>query len=39
MLFQMEAEQEDIREVNRYMFSKGKEPMPKSWKSQVGKGI
>ncbi len=39
MFVQLETEQENIREVNRYMFSKGKEPLPKSWKNQVGKGI
>ena len=39
MFFQLEAEQENIREVNRYMFSRGGEPLPKSWRNKVGKGI
>lgn len=39
MFLDLEAEQEDIRQVNRYMMSKGKEPLPRSWKSKVGKGI
>ena len=39
MFVQLESEQENIREVNRYMFSKGKAPLPRAWKSKVGKGI
>ena len=39
MFLDLEAEQENIREVNRYMFSKGKEPLPRSWRDKVGKGI
>ena len=39
MFVQLETEQENIREVNKYMFSKGKEPLPKSWRNKVGKGI
>ena len=39
MFIELETEQENIREVNKYMYSKGKEPLPKSWRNKVGKGI
>ncbi|MFN8389167.1 MAG: hypothetical protein U0136_02615 [Bdellovibrionota bacterium] len=39
MLLQMQTESDDRRAVKRYMESRGKTPIPPSWRSQVGKGI
>lgn len=39
MLMQMEKETEDRREVSAYMSSRGKAPLPKSWRSKLGDGI
>ena len=39
MFLQMQAKSEDKRQIEAYMNSRGKAPLPSSWRSQVGKGI
>jgi hypothetical protein len=39
MFMQMEAESEDQRSIRAYMDSRGKAPLPASWRSKVGEGI
>ena len=39
MFFQLEQESQDKREVSRYLNSKGKTPIPSSWRRDMGKGI
>ncbi|MCB0325796.1 MAG: hypothetical protein KDD69_19575 [Bdellovibrionales bacterium] len=39
MYYQMEAESEDQRAVREYMLSRGKAPLPASWRDKVGEGI
>ena len=39
LFFQLEAETDDRRSIKRYMDSKGKAPVPRSWREQMGKGI
>jgi hypothetical protein len=39
MLFSMQQETENKREVQRYLDSKGKAPIPKAWRSKIGDGI
>lgn len=39
MLMQMQQESEDRRAVKAYMDTRGKAPMPKSWRGKIGDGI
>lgn len=39
MFMQMEAEVADQRQIEAYMDSRGKAPLPRSWRDKVGKGI
>ncbi len=39
MFLQMEAATEDKRQIDRYMNSRGKAPLPSSWRDKVGDGI
>lgn len=39
MLVRMEQENENRREVTNYLNSKGKTPIPRSWRGKMGKGI
>ena len=39
MFLQMEAEVEDRRQIQEYMDSRGKAPLPSSWRSKLGDGI
>ncbi len=39
MLMQMEQETNDRKSVKAYMDSRGKAPLPSSWRGQLGDGI
>ena len=39
MFLQMEAETEDRIAVDNYLKSRGKAPIPASWRSKIGEGI
>lgn len=39
MLMQMEKETNDQRAIKKYMQSRGKAPLPSSWRDDLGKGI
>ncbi len=39
MLMQMEQETSDRKAISAYMNSRGKTPLPRSWRSERGKGI
>ena len=39
MFYQMQEETVDRRQVERYLSSRGKAPVPKAWRDQIGNGI
>ncbi len=39
MVVQMDQEQDDRRAVKSYLDSKGKAPVPPSWRGKIGNGI
>ncbi len=39
MFLQMEAEAEDKRAIKNYLESRGKAPIPRSWRERIGDGI
>ena len=39
MIMQMQNESDDRSAIKRYMDSRGRAPVPSSWRSEVGKGI
>lgn len=39
MFYQMQAESLDKRQVERYVNSRGKAPVPSAWRGKVGDGI
>jgi len=39
MFLQMEAEAEDKRAIKAYIESRGKAPLPKTWRQKIGDGI
>ena len=39
MFMQMEAESEDQRAIKNYLDTRGRSPVPPSWRSKIGDGI
>lgn len=39
MFISMEREAEDQRQIERFIESRGKAPVPKSWRGRIGDGI
>lgn len=39
MFLQMEKKTDDTRQINSYLQSKGKAPIPDSWSKEMGSGI
>ena len=39
MFYSMEREAADERQIQRFIDSRGKAPLPRSWRGQVGDGI